>query len=173
MKKTVLKIIAVICSVAVIGGVAGYGGSFLARRTEAQLEARLHGEAEAPPQNGAEIHQKQRAEGVVLSPAGSVTIPGYEVMKFRAGQTDQRVVLRNPETNNCAFVISIILPSGKEIYRSEELRPGDSIERIKISIPLDAAIYEASILRYSCFTLDDEPQELNGADSLFTLEVIP
>ena len=51
--------------------------------------------------------------------------------------------------------------------------PGESIDAIEISDPLDPAIYEKAVLRYSCYTLEDVPQELNGAESSFTLEVLP
>ena len=162
MKKSVLKAIAAICSVAVIGGAAGYGGSRLASSSSADL-----------PQATAELHQMARSEGMTVAATGAIAIPGFDVMKFRAGQTVQSVRLYNPEANACAFVVSIILPSGKEIYQSDLLKPGDSVDEIEISVPLDAAIYTASILRYSCYSLDEDPQELNGADSLFTLEVIP
>lgn len=114
-----------------------------------------------------------KAEGVIVGGVGSISIPGFDHMTFKAGQTAQSVTLYNPETNDCAFVVSIVLPSGKEIYRSDKLAPGESIDHIEISDPLGAAIYEASTLRYSCYTLGEDPQELNGADSTFTLEVQP
>lgn len=159
MKKRATTILAALCAVVTVGAV-GFGGYSIVQSSGA-------------PQHVAAATLPAKAEGVIVGGVGSISIPGFDHMSFKAGQTAQSVRLYNPETNDCAFVVSIILPSGKEIYHSEELAPGDSVETIEISDPLEAAIYEAAVLRYSCFTLGDDPQELNGADSTFTLEVMP
>ena len=46
-------------------------------------------------------------------------------------------------------------------------------EQIEIDAALPAAIYEATTLRYSCFSLDEAERELNGADTSCILEVLP
>lgn len=159
MKKHATMIFLAFCAVVTVGA-AGFGGYSLGQSSGSAPQARA-------------ISPAAQAEGVVVGGVGSISIPGFDRMSFKAGQTAQSVTLYNPETNDCAFVVSITLPSGKEIYRSEELAPGDSIDKIEISDPLKAAIYEAATLRYDCFSLGDDPQELNGADSTFTLEVLP
>lgn len=159
MKKAVIKAAAALCLVVAVAGAAGYGG------------ARLAGSG-APDPLALSVDPNQQQD-LTVSAVGAISIPCFDAMTFRAGQTSQRVRFYNPDTNACSFSVSILLKSGKEIYRSEILRPGDSIDEIELAVPLEAAHYAETILRYTCYTLEGDPRELNGADSLFDLEVIP
>ena len=67
---------------------------------------------------------------------------------------------------------AISLPDGTEIFHSDLLNPGDRLGKLTLTAPIKAGVYEKSILRYSCYALDDKRQ-LNGADVIFTLEVKP
>lgn len=160
MRKKATTILAAACAVAVVAA-AGFGGYSIGRDS---TDAAQHATVATLP---------EKAEGVLVGGVGSISIPGFGRMTFKAGQTAQNVTLYNPETNDCVFVIELVLPSGKTIYRSGELAPGESVDQIEISDPLDAAIYESSTLRYTCYTPGEDPQELNGADTNFTLEVLP
>lgn len=101
---------------------------------------------------------------------GSVVVPGYDYIRAKSADQAIPIDLYNPEENNCLLVISLHFPDGKEIFKSDFLRPGDAIDLIQLSDPVPVGIYEKSILRYCCFTMDGSRQ-LNGADVNFTLEV--
>lgn len=103
---------------------------------------------------------------------GSVHVPGYDYISMKAGETSITATLYNPEGNNCLIEAAIILPDGTEIFRSDMLDPGDTLDKIELSQSVPAGKYEKTILRYSCYAFGDQRQ-LNGADVLFTLEVKP
>ena len=104
--------------------------------------------------------------------SGSIRVPGYDYMSMKEGDTSIPVTLYNPKENNCRIVAAIILPDGTEVYRSDPLGPGDTLNKINISKPLGAGTYNRSILRYYCYGLNDMRQ-INEADVIFTLEVKP
>ena len=103
--------------------------------------------------------------------AETTSIPGYDLIKLKSGQLDQNVRLYNPSENSCYFLITIYLPDGKEIYRSDLIAPGDSIDRIRLSTKLEKGLNENAMLVYSCYSVDNL-QPMNGATVKFTLEVI-
>lgn len=122
------NVIASLCAVAALA-FAGIGGYMV-------------GQSPAQPRDisaGDRVEQQDMVVGTV----GAISIPGFSRLSFKAGQTAQNVAFYNPEGNTCAFEISIILPSGKEIFH------------------------------YSCFSLDEAERELNGADTSCILEVLP
>ena len=143
------NVIASLCAVAALA-FAGIGGYMV-------------GQSPAQPRDisaGDRVEQQDMVVGTV----GAISIPGFSRLSFKAGQTAQNVAF---------FEISIILPSGKEIFHSGRLLPGEKLEQIEIDAALPAAIYEATTLRYSCFSLDEAERELNGADTSCILEVLP
>lgn len=104
---------------------------------------------------------------------GSTAIPGYDTITFQAQQRTQYVPLENPAENDCYFVISILLQDGTELYRSGMIAPGTVVDCLRLKSAPVAGTYENSILRYSCWVMEDgEPHEVNGADTIFTLEVV-
>lgn len=105
-----------------------------------------------------------------IKPSGSIIIPGYEKLTFKAGSREQKVLLKNPEANECYFMISILLADNTEIFHSELLAPGSSLTKIKLSRSLDPGIYENAMMRYSCFDMETL-QGLNGANTKLNLEV--
>ena len=133
-KNKAIAIIAAICAVSIAGGVVGYT---VGQRSEYMTIGAPHATPSEMP------------EGVTVGAVGAITVPGYERMSFKAGQKEQPVTLYNPAGNDCAFIVSVVLPSGNEIYRSNELLPGESIDAIEISDPLDPAIYRDMVCRLS------------------------
>jgi len=69
---------------------------------------------------------------------------------MQSGTLDQDVYLYNPTENQCNFVISLYLSDGTLLYKSEMLRPGESIENININKKLNAGLYRNVILAYEC-----------------------
>lgn len=125
------NVIASLCAVAALA-FAGIGGYMV-------------GQSPAQPRD---ISASDRVEqqDMVVGTVGAISIPGFSRLSFKAGQTAQNVAFYNPEGNTCAFEISIILPSGKEIFHSGRLLPGEKLEQIEIDAALPAAIYEATTL---------------------------
>lgn len=104
-----------------------------------------------------------------LNACQSISLPGYDVIKLRAGRTEQSVYFYNPAGNRCFITFSVIL-DGKELYTSGMLAPNTKIESIALSTPLPTGNYDNALLRYSCYDLYTQ-RELNGAEIAVKLEV--
>lgn len=118
------------------------------------------------------IPQKTYSESMPDAEEKTTAIPGFDCITLKAGKESQRVELYNPPQNECYFLISILLPDGTEIYKSEMLAPGQAISSISLNKALKAGIYEESSLIYSCYSIEDL-STMNGASIMFTLEVKP
>lgn len=97
----------------------------------------------------------------------NIEIPGYKTIPIAADSTEVTVDFRNPEANNCYFVIHLSLEDGTELYRSELIPPGKGIQHISLSQPLAAGEYAAAI-RYDTYAMDGQTP-LNGAEIKVTL----
>lgn len=104
--------------------------------------------------------------------AGNISLPGYETITFRALEKRQALKLYNPASNPCYFLISIVMPDGREVYRSKMIRPGEKFTEIELTETLEAGTYQDARLQYTCFDLNDL-HTATGANIKFTLEVIP
>ncbi len=105
------------------------------------------------------------------APEGSITIPGFDRLQIAASTGQQTAPFYNPAGNACYFVISLFLPSGEEIFRSGLVPPGERLSTMALASVPTAGVYESSILRYSCYSLDST-QPMNGADVKLTIEII-
>ena len=54
-----------------------------------------------------------------------------------------------------------------------EMRLRKWMGRTALLTALLLAVTGSAFAAYSCYTLEDVPQDLNGAESSFTLEVVP
>ena len=105
-----------------------------------------------------------------VTTADGISLPGFGDVVFKSGTRSQSMELSNPASNNCYLVASLMLPDGTEIYHSQIMRPGDSLERITLERDLSPGSLADCSLRYDCYNLETmEP--LNGATSFFNLEV--
>lgn len=100
---------------------------------------------------------------------GNIAVPGFEKMTIMAGTTSQDIWIYNPEKNNCYFVVSIILPDGKTVYKSGFIAPGKAIYKAEFTQQIRAGIYENTVLQYDFYTLDGTAA--GGTKAYFTLEV--
>lgn len=103
-----------------------------------------------------------------LEASQSIAIPGYDVIRLAAGQTQQSAYFYNPDSNTCFFIVSLCV-DGAELYVSPMLAPNTQIENICLAEPLSAGFYDA-VLMYSCYDLYTQ-KELNGAEIAVKLEV--
>ena len=117
---------------------------------------------------GGEKDSKTEAPSAVQTGSGNIKIPGYESLIFTADKTEQSVKLTNPVENACLFRLSLII-DGETLWTSGEIKPGETVEKLKLSRALSKGTYPA-VLKYECFTLQDKTP-LNGAEIKLNIEV--
>lgn len=98
----------------------------------------------------------------------NVSVRGYEVLTFKAGEKTQHVNFHNSEANSCYMKLTLI-QNGTELWRSELIEPGGKINEIYIAHTLNAGIYNAT-LKHEFFSLDDK-SALNGLNISLKLRV--
>ena len=98
----------------------------------------------------------------------SIRLPCMEKLVFKAGETEQRVNLYNPEENTCYMIISLELED-ETLWESEVIKPGTGFYTIDLNRVLDTGHYDAYI-RYRCFS-PLNMSELNGANVAVKLTV--
>ncbi len=176
MKSQILVIGAVTVLIVVVIFAAVYIGFSLSRSSESDQEnARPESTAYLPESTTAPAPDPKQVQSGQEAPAAAsdtTAIPGYDTIHMKAGTQDQTVRLYNPAENSCYFLISIVLPEGKEIYRSDLMAPGKAVEKIRLSSALEAGTYKEATLLYTCYALGDL-HPMNGATVKFTLEVSP
>lgn len=100
-----------------------------------------------------------------------IDITAYETIKLKADTLEQSLWLENPLDNNCWMVITLSLEDGTELWRSEELIPGQVVRSITLNKMLSAGEYSNAVLSYKHWTYDDKKEPLNGAETLVKLVV--
>lgn len=101
----------------------------------------------------------------------SIAIPGYEMLELDANSKKQSLCLPNPPQNCCYFQISLHMEDGTLLWESDLIEPGAQSKPIVLSKALDKGTYPNSILRYSCYRMDETQALLNGAETKLTLWV--
>ncbi|GAA0803780.1 hypothetical protein GCM10008910_37640 [Faecalicatena orotica] len=103
--------------------------------------------------------------------SAGIAIPGFKSMTFRADEMEQAVNLYNPEVNDCYFIMTLLLPDGTELWKSDLVKPGKGFYTITLNQSLEAGSYPDSTLKYQCYMMNDEQTELNGSEVKFELIV--
>ena len=88
----------------------------------------------------------ERFAAAAPSDSGSIDIPGYESLSFKAGSQSQTVNLKNPQTNNCYFVLSLIINS-ETLWTSDYIEPGYAVKKLTLTRAPDKGEYDA-VLHY-------------------------
>lgn len=101
----------------------------------------------------------------------SIAIPGYEMLELKANSKEQSLCMPNPPQNCCYFQISLYLEDGTLLWKSELIEPGKTSKPINLSKALEKGMYPNAVLRYSCYSQDDNLSPLNGAETKLTLWV--
>lgn len=99
-----------------------------------------------------------------------ITIPAVNGFNFTSNSLTQTVDLYNPESNNCYFVISLQLSDTTEIWRSNYIEPGQTIDTITLNQTLQRGLYKNCKLIYNCYTLDNK-SPLNGGNVVIEINV--
>ena len=110
-------------------------------------------------------------EQPIVQNPDSIAIPGYEILELKADSKTQTICLPNPPQNMCYFQISLYLENGTLLWQSDLIEPGDTSAPIQLNHSLKKGSYPNSILKYSCFKMDESLSPLNGAETKLTLWV--
>ena len=100
----------------------------------------------------------------------NILIPGFETLNLRAGQTEQKVMFRNPDENSCNFRITLFLADGQVIWTSELIPPGKTLRAIELDRTLERGIYSNAVMKYECLSVVDGTQ-VNGAEIRLNIQV--
>ena len=99
-----------------------------------------------------------------------ITMPGYDTIPLKAGNTTAEVALANPESNTCYFQFQLILQDTEEVlYTSDLVAPGKAILNEELSRSFEAGDYPL-IVRINTFSQDGKTS-YNGSDIVTTLHV--
>lgn len=101
----------------------------------------------------------------------SIAIPGYEMLELKAGSKEQSLCMPNPPQNCCYFQITLSLEDGTVLWKSELIAPGTNSKPMVLSKVLEKGMYPNAVLRYSCYSQDENLSPLNGAETKLTLWV--
>ena len=102
--------------------------------------------------------------------AVGIKIPGYPSISLPANQETVQVALLNPEGNPCYFTFELVLSDTDEVlYTSKQVPPGQMIEEIKLSRPLESW-QNIATLRITTSSLQDG-SAMNGANVETILDV--
>ena len=99
----------------------------------------------------------------------TITIPAITGLNMVAGQLQQAVDFRNPDTNNCYFRISLYLSDDTLIYQSGYLAPSELIQEITLNQKLEKGLYLNCRMVFDCFALDEEKSPLNSGEIIIEI----
>ena len=85
----------------------------------------------------------------------NIRIDAVTGFNFKSGETRQDVSFANDSDNPCVFKVRLFLSDGTEIYQSDFIQPGKSINDIDISTPLKYGLYTNALLVYECYAMAD------------------
>ncbi len=123
------------------------------------------------PQELKEADELPPVEQKIEKNFDSISIPGYEGITLEADSVQQSLCLSNPPQNTCYFVIALYLEDGTMLWKSDYIKPGEESEPIVLNQKLQEGTYHGAYLQYSCYAMDNEQTQLNGAKTKVTLRV--
>ena len=98
--------------------------------------------------------------------SGGIAIPGWGSITLPANQTEVTVDFPNPEANEGRYYLSFALrlkETGEELYVSGLVPPGQTIQTITLSRPLEAGSYPA-VVHVQPYKMDEAQTPTNNAD---------
>lgn len=114
--------------------------------------------------NGKKVKEVENQEA-------TIAIPGFEKVTLNADETKQEVNFHNPEINDCYFKLTLLDPDGSVLWTSDLIEPGKGMYSIELEKTLPAGEYPDAILKYECFSLEDQ-SPLNGSEINLKLVVV-
>jgi len=84
-------------------------------------------------------------EPIPLASPDMVFFPDMESLTVSAGASEALILLENPDGNGCYFIFEIILVgTGEALYVSAPVAPGEKIESVRLTRPLEKGEYKAA-----------------------------
>ncbi len=96
--------------------------------------------------------------------SGGIDIPATTGFVFAHGKTAQDTSFHNPDSNPCAFLITVYLSDGTVVYQSEMIYPGVSVNSIELSTVLQPGTYANALLVYDCYELGANPTPITRCE---------
>lgn len=93
-------------------------------------------------------------DGYVSPNDSGVQIEATSGFVMDAGVTTQSVKFNNSKSNNCAFIVILYLADGTEIYKSDYLYPGESIDEIELKQTLKVGLYKNALMVYQLYSTE-------------------
>lgn len=125
------------------------------------------------PKSNSESTIPEESKSLDFIPAtkneNTITIPAITGLNMVAGQLQQTVDFRNPDTNSCFFRISLYLSDDTLIYQSGYLAPSERIHEITMNQTLEKGLYLNCRMVFDCFTLDEEKSPLNSGEIIIEI----
>ena len=145
-------IVAIVVVVALVAGSIYLGSLLGANKPQDQNQE----------ENSTEDYTTPITDNTPDNPA-KITLPGYPPFEIDASSNVLAIELSNPEGNPCYFQYTLtIVETGKEIYRSALIAPGESpTQQIPLDQPLAKGIYTLRIA-IDTFSLTDGTTPMNG-----------
>lgn len=100
----------------------------------------------------------------------SIAIPGFSELSFVANERNQQVNFFNPEVNDCYFKLTLLTENGEMLWTSDLIEPGKGLYSIELLQDLPEGQHDNAVLKYECFTLDEDQSPLNGSEINLTIQ---
>lgn len=170
MSGTAKKILIALLAVILVAGGVFFGANY--QKWFGREPVQDTGQEKQQVESGASDWQGEKEVYTGKKNENTIDIPGFDVMNLKAGETSQNVNLYNPEQNTCYFKMTLSLSDGTKLWESGLIEPGKGLYNITLSKALDAGTYENAVLKYDCFTMDENQSPLNGAEIKIKLNVL-
>lgn len=102
----------------------------------------------------------------------SIAIPGFSKLQFDSNAKQQQVNFHNPEVNDCYFKLTLLTAEGEKLWQSDLIEPGKGLYTIELAKELPVGTMENAVLKYECFTFDENQSPLNGSEINLTIDVV-
>lgn len=99
----------------------------------------------------------------------TIAIPGFSELGFIANEKIQEVNFYNPEVNDCYFKLTLLTEESEVMWQSELIEPGKALYSIELSREFAEGTHENVVLKYECFTFDEQQSPLNGSEINLTI----
>ena len=100
-----------------------------------------------------------------------IMIHGIENIQIPAGTADIAINLENPASNPSYFLFELrIIETSELLYRSEEVKPGESVQQVTMFREMEKGVYKAVLMIYNYSLEGKEPMGSVSVDFIITAE---
>lgn len=128
---------------------------------------------QVPDKDVPAIEQNLGDQETTSSASTGIAIPGWGDMTIPAGETEVSVKMPNPTQNADKYYLSfeiILADSGEVLAQTGLVPPGETVNKVSLSRPLEAGQYQA-VIHVQPYKMNDEQTPTNDANVEVTLNV--